>query len=158
MSNLLAKPGKVGSTVNPGGSTVFIGAAGTKFKIHVWGVDHDYWSPAAEVTGDGDADPIITTSGYGYGRVVLTGAVMNDGDDEIGIQNLIKVNDSSVTGNTTAVSGIIFWFTDDMKITLTLIVERIRIQWRKTAAFIPISLICRVTNTDMDADALEVNS
>lgn len=158
MAVYTTKPATVGTTANPGGS--LIGSTGTKFFMHVWAIDHEYWSPTAEVTGDGHADPIIINNGYIYGRFILTGAMLDDDSSQlaIGIRNLIQTNNAG-TGNLAfnlpALTSVVLRFSSRQEVTVTLIVERIRAQWRKTGVYVPVSMICRMTNTGINAATIE---
>lgn len=158
MAVYTTKPATVGTTANPDSSGNLIGThSSALFRIHVWAIDHEYYSPTAEVTGDGHADPVFINNGMAYGRIILTGAMIDDSSGtpwEIGISKLFADN-GGPTFNKPALLNVILRFSSAQEITVTLLVERIRLQWRKTGVYVPMSMICRVTNTDMDAAALE---
>lgn len=145
MATVLSVPSTVAATANPGGSK--IGAAGTLFFIHMWDIQADFWTPVAETTGDGDATPVIRPAGVVYGRVVLTGAMVDN--QALGIANLVASNNSAISGNTTAVEGVILRWDSGREITINLTVERIRVGHNRHAGrnvYNAVSLVCHMTN------------
>lgn len=147
MATILSKPGTVSSTANPGGTK--IGASGTIFYIHVWDIEHDYWSPVQETSGDGDANPVIQNNLKVYGRILLHGAMV--ASQALGLAKLVDTNNGSIQGNGVAIEGVVLRHDSGREITVNMVVERIRVRHRKNSAYNAVSMICHVTNTDLTA-------
>lgn len=115
-----------------------LGDAGSDFAIHVMDGDFEFFSPLLETTGDSDTTPIFENNGLVYGRFNLRGAMVSD--TALVLNNL-------VTESTNPVTDFVFTFHSGRVLTVTIIIERIRIRWSKRAQIVGVALLGRMTNT-----------
>lgn len=137
----IVKPDTIGSSANPPSGSSLIKQSGGTFVIKMWGVDPHYSTRYEETTGDGDANPVFDHNGQLYGRLRVTGAVVEA--VEIGIQQL---KGSSNPGT------FIFLRSSDSndgkETTVTGLVTDIRYSWRRGRVYMPITMDLIVTSTD----------
>lgn len=128
-----AHPGTVADAIAGG-----LGDAGGDFAIHVMDGDFEFYSPLMDSTGDSDATPIFENNRLVYGRFNLRGAMVSG-------TALILANLTDTTKN--PVDDFVFTFHSGRVLTVTIIIERIRIRWTKRAALVGVSLLGRMTDT-----------
>ena len=129
-----------------------LGVASTAdFFIKVMRQSHDVYSPVTETTGDSDPQPKFENSLLIYNNVALQGAMV--ATKAVGLANLVNSSKNPLNalhrfdlgGGTTSE-----WI--DMKI----IIERIRFKWNRTAQYVGLSMLCKMTDmTDAEVTGLE---
>ena len=135
-----ALPGSVADAI--GGA---LGDAGSDFAIHVMDGDFEFFSPLMETTGDSDSTPIFENNGLVYGRFNLRGAMVSD--TALKLNNLVVESTNPVTDFTFIFHGTSGSGGSDRNLTVTIIIERIRIRWSKRAQIVGLALTGRMTNT-----------
>ena len=137
MSQTTAKPGSVAGSSNPAGGEV--GYAGTAYKLKMEQWDFDASTRIQETTGDGDVNPFFETSGLGYTNVVLAGFMVPN--QAIGLTNLSSGSPVDID----------ILLTSERKISLKMVVHRVRGQWRRTAVTIPVRIFGVMSETAITA-------
>ncbi len=127
-----AKPGTVADSIAGG-----LGTGGTVFDFAVIDGDFDFWSPLKEFTSDADSVPIWENNRLLYGSFNLRGVMVSG--SALTLSNLNKVDPQ--------ITNFVFTFHDARVLTVTIIVERIRIRWRKNAEMVGVALLGRTTDT-----------
>ena len=131
-----AKPGTVADSIAGG-----LGTGGSAFNFAVIDGDFDFWSPLMETTSDNDSVPIWENNRLLYGRFNLRGAMV--GGSALTLSNLNKLDPQ--------ITDFVFTFFSGRVLTVTIIVERIRIRWRKNAEIVGVALLGRTTDTGPDS-------
>jgi hypothetical protein len=149
MAVLTLTPSTVGSNavISGGGSSAGIGTstATERFLIKAVSVRTDDWTRVDDVTGDGDSTPVMKHNGLGYARLVISGYMIKS--NAIGLQNLINTSTNTSDGAV----PLVFQLSADRQQTRTVMVERIRVNWRHDASYAGVSLIVRQTQTTLSA-------
>jgi len=136
----LVKPGLVTGTIVTGGE---IGqASGDEFQIKVMDIDYDFYTRVEEVTGDSDPHPAYEHNELLDARVAIRGAMV--ATLAAGIAELVGSN-NPVTIHTFDLGG-----GSPETIKMILIIERMRLKWGRTRAYVGVSLLCRMTGMTAD--------
>jgi hypothetical protein len=115
------------------------------FYIKVMRQSHDFYSPSSEVTGDSDPQPKWENNLLLYDNVSLQGGMV--AAQAVGLKNLIDSTKNPLTalhrfdlGGGTASEWL------DIRV----LIERIRFRWNRTAAYVGLSILCKMTNMATD--------
>ena len=129
----IGKPGPV--TNHAGGGS--LSTSGTLFYIKVRESQEQFFSPAAEVTGDDDSYPEFENNGLLYGNITVRGLMI--ASQAIGL--------NEIQGSNNPVS-LELDLSTNRKLVLTALVEAVAINWSRTAQYIGVTMSIRMTGTN----------
>lgn len=129
----MAEERPTGATTILGGDK--IGPTGTLFFIKVVTGDFDFWTKVEESSGDGDPAPTFEHNSWLYSQHVLQGWMI--ASKALGLATMIAA------ANPVAMT---FQWGGTRKLTATVMVERLRVNWHRTGVFVGVSMLLRSTD------------